>query len=587
MPRLPLPPLSRIEPKEIPADLMAAVAVCILAVPQGLAYATIAGLPPVMGLYAAAIPPIVGSLFRSSRHVVAGPTNALSLLVWAAVAGVSDDPVSVALTLALMVGVMQVAAGILRLGSVVDYISGPVVLGYITGAGVLIGIGQLHNVTATTGPRGNLLTTVQGWIPVLDEASTLAVGMTLGTIAVVIAVRLLSAKLGRRIPAAVTAMITALVVNVALGLEDRGLRVLSDLSPIPSGFAMPEMPRLADLGTLLPFAVACTVLSLVESSAVARSIAARTGQRLDPSTELLMGTSNPGSCVESDGGVGRNVAEALGRLGCNPVLYSAVGSDLRGQGLLERLHDCGCANRAAVVKDTPTATYLAVLNGSGELHVAIANMAVLEEIAVPPTQVFEQANAQFLVMDANPTVAVLKETAQMATKAGLKVCLEPTSVPKARDLALDPEFLSHITYAFPNVDELLAMAEKLTDRPELTLEDLAAINQLPHIQVAATMVLKQMNPESAHLVITMGDKGVFLASREKEEINKVQHFPAPYGVAVQNATGAGDSLCAAFIASLLAGKSESDAVAFGMQAATLSLQCADRAVSPALNDLRI
>ena len=111
--------------------------------------------------------------------------------------------------------------------------------------------------------------------------------MTLGTIAVVIAVRLLSAKLGRRIPAAVTAMITALVVNVALGLEDRGLRVLSDLSPIPSGFAMPEMPRLADLGTLLPFAVACTVLSLVESSAVARSIAARTGQRLDPSTEFV------------------------------------------------------------------------------------------------------------------------------------------------------------------------------------------------------------------------------------------------------------------------------------------------------------
>ena len=137
-------------------------------------------------------------------------------------------------------------------------------------------------------------------------------------------------------------------------------------------------------------------------------------------TELLMGTSNPGSCVESDGGVGRNVAEALGRLGCNPVLYSAVGSDLRGQGLLERLHDCGCANRAAVVKDTPTATYLAVLNGSGELHVAIANMAVLEEIAVPPTQVFEQANARFLVMDANPTVAVLKETVQMATKAGLE-----------------------------------------------------------------------------------------------------------------------------------------------------------------------
>ena len=125
---------------------------CVLTVPQALAYATIAGLPPAMGLYAAAVPAIVGSLFRSSRHVITGPTNALSLLVGAAVAtGLGGDPVGVALTLALMVGVMQVAAGVLRLGSLVDYISGPVVLGYITGAGVLIGVGQLHNATGTTG----------------------------------------------------------------------------------------------------------------------------------------------------------------------------------------------------------------------------------------------------------------------------------------------------------------------------------------------------------------------------------------------------------------------------------------------------
>ena len=159
---LPLPPISRYSPRDLPADLSAALAVSFLAVPQGLAYATIAGLPPAMGLYAAAVPTIVGSLFRSSRSVVAGPTNAVSLLVGAAVAtGLGGDPVGVALTLALMVGAMQLAAGLLRLGVVVDYISGPVVLGYITGAAILIGAGQLYNATATSGPRGTLVWLVE------------------------------------------------------------------------------------------------------------------------------------------------------------------------------------------------------------------------------------------------------------------------------------------------------------------------------------------------------------------------------------------------------------------------------------------
>lgn len=291
---IPLPPVVRYDRRDLPADLSAAIAVCFLAVPQGLAYATIAGLPPVMGLYAAAVPTIIGSLARSSRHVVAGPTNALSLLVGAAVAeGLGGDPATVALTLALMVGVMQVAAGVLRLGSVVDYISGPVVLGYITGAGVLIGVGQLYNVTSTSGPRGPLLTTVRGWIPTVDAASGLAVGVAVGTVLLVLAMRALSRRLGRRIPGAIVAMIGALVVNMAFDLESRGLRVVSDLSPIPAGFAGPSLPDLADLGALLPVAVACTVLSLVESSAVARSIASRSGQRLDASTEFVgQGLSN-------------------------------------------------------------------------------------------------------------------------------------------------------------------------------------------------------------------------------------------------------------------------------------------------------
>ncbi|MEX1365265.1 MAG: SulP family inorganic anion transporter [Nannocystaceae bacterium] len=285
---LPLPKLARYQPRDFPADLFAALAVCILAVPQGLAYATIAGLPPVMGLYASAVPAIVGSLTRSSRHVIAGPTNALSLLVGAAVAsGLGADPAAIALTLALMVGVMQVAAGALRLGTLVDYISGPVVLGYITGAGVLIGVGQLYNVTGTSGERGPLVTTVVGWSRTVSQASWLAVVVALGTVALVVLMRLLSKRIGRRIPGSVVAMVAGIIVNVALDLEGRGLRVVSDLSPIPAGFSAPALPDLSSMGALLPAAVACTVLSLVESNALARSIASRTGQRLDASTEFV------------------------------------------------------------------------------------------------------------------------------------------------------------------------------------------------------------------------------------------------------------------------------------------------------------
>src|SRR5215510_12063583 len=134
-------------------DFQASLTVIFLDIPQGVAYAMIAGLPPAMGLYAAAVPAIVGALFRSSRHVVTGPTNALSLLVGSAVAAQvatgGATPMEVGFTLAFMVGVFQFVAGVLRLDVVADYISQPVVRGYITGAAILIAIGQLPNVTGT------------------------------------------------------------------------------------------------------------------------------------------------------------------------------------------------------------------------------------------------------------------------------------------------------------------------------------------------------------------------------------------------------------------------------------------------------
>lgn len=336
--RLPLP-----ERRPYPAgawwpDLMAAVALIFLAVPQGLAYATIAGLPPVMGLYAATLPVIVGSLLRSSRHVVSGPTNAVSLLVGSAGAGIvgtaTGDAAAAAVTLALLVGLMQVGAGALRLGAVVDFISGPVVLGYITGAGLLIGIGQLHNVTGTSGPSGRIWVTLGGWLEQLPRTDPLAVAMALGTVMVVVGVRYLGRALERRLPAAIIALVLAMVLNLALGLEARGLVVVSDLSPVPSGLPPLTLPSLEHAAALMPLAVACTVLSLTESTAVARSIAARSGQRLDASTEFVgQGLANVAAAFTG----GYPVSGSLSR----SALNERAGARTRVAGILSGLFMLG------------------------------------------------------------------------------------------------------------------------------------------------------------------------------------------------------------------------------------------------------
>lgn len=340
--------LKRYRWKDAYRDMIAALSTTPAAIPQGIAYAVIAGLPPVVGLYASTWPTIVGGLFRSSRHVITGPTNALSLLVGGGIALlVGQDPMTTAITLALLVGTFQFLAGVLRLGAVVDYISNPVVLGYITGAGLLIGIGQLPNVTATPSVRKvvplgseflawfsslghyrwwlaavcvllglglvaarrtrrmlpglllalllsvplsllvfpnyvHVLQKIWGWLNTLSLTNWVSVAMALSTTALIVIMR----KLRRSWPSALLSMVAATAASMLLGLPEQGLKVVGDLAPVPAGLPPLSLPDLSLVQTLLPLAIACTVLSLVESSSVARAIAARTGQKLNTTAEF-------------------------------------------------------------------------------------------------------------------------------------------------------------------------------------------------------------------------------------------------------------------------------------------------------------
>jgi SulP family sulfate permease len=286
--------LADVKPDDWRRELLAAAAVALMAVPQGIAYAVIAGLPPAMGLYASAVPAMVAALLRSSRLVVVGPTNAVSLLFAASVAVHMDDPVAAAGTLALMVGILQIGAGLMQLGSLVDYISAAVVTGYVTGATTLIAAGQLPNLTGTVAQGGDIFTRLISWVGGLGEIDPVSVSVGAATIALVMTLRQF---MPRGAPMLI-ALVVATAASWAFGFDRTGVRVIRDLGAIPWGLPPISLPGLGGLILLFPVAMATAVLSLVESTSLARTLASKTGQRFDVTTDIVgLGAANLAAAV--------------------------------------------------------------------------------------------------------------------------------------------------------------------------------------------------------------------------------------------------------------------------------------------------
>ena len=284
----------RVDAASLRADAIAGLVGGLVVLPQGVAYATLAGLPPEYGLYTAMVPAIVGALWGSSRHMISGPTNALSLVVFAVLAPLaipgSENFVTLALTLSLMMGAAQLAMGLARLGALVNFISHTVIVGFTAGAGLLIIAAQLRNFFGIrVEPGASFLTTLaQAAVALrdLDPAVTATGIVTL--VAAVLAKRLIP-----RIPYMVVAMIVGSLVGFALiKLADASIPVVGAL---PSAFPALSLPSF-DPDTwrrLAPAALALTVLGLTEAVSISRAIALRSGQRIDGNQEFVgQGLSN-------------------------------------------------------------------------------------------------------------------------------------------------------------------------------------------------------------------------------------------------------------------------------------------------------
>jgi SulP family sulfate permease len=284
-------------------DLVAGATVAAIAIPQAMAYALIAGVDPRFGLYSAIVVTFVASVFGSSSHLINGPTNAISLVVFAALVHFDNslNAVQAMLLLALMVGVIQIVAALLKLGDLTRYVSDSVILGFMAGAGVLVAVGQCGNfLGAAKKGTGDQSPLVQLWATLTQGGpfNPHAIGLGVGTIIVVVILRRLIDRY--RWPqmdmllALLTAAVTAAIFGWSIpGAGDRTL--VAVVGKVPAALPLFHVPgiHLAWVPHLLGSAVAVSFLGLLEALAVAKSIATYTRQPLDYNKQCLAeGISN-------------------------------------------------------------------------------------------------------------------------------------------------------------------------------------------------------------------------------------------------------------------------------------------------------
>ncbi|MDP6967839.1 MAG: SulP family inorganic anion transporter, partial [Gammaproteobacteria bacterium] len=280
----------QISPASLRADALAGLTGAIIVLPQGVAYALIAGMPPEYGLYAAIIPTVIAALFGSSWHLISGPTAALSIVVFTTISPLAEPGsqqfIGLVLTLTLMAGLFQLALALARMGTLVNFVSHAVVVGFTSGAAVVIATSQLKNVLNL--PVANSGDFVGNWVSLYynvlhTHIPSLLVGAI--TLTTVIAIR----RYRPNWPNMLLAMAVGSIVAVALqasGWEAaQNVRLVGEIPASLPPFSMPPIDSQI-IRDLAPGAMALGLLGLVEAVSIARSVATRSGQRIRGNQEL-------------------------------------------------------------------------------------------------------------------------------------------------------------------------------------------------------------------------------------------------------------------------------------------------------------
>ncbi len=262
-------------------------------VPQGMAYALLAGLPPVFGLYASIVPAIVYALFGTSRHMPVGPPALMALLTFAGVSALaeprSDEYVALALLLALMAGLLQLGIGLLKMGFVTNFISHPVLSGFIYASAIVIALSQLKHILGVSLPdEHSLAKTVLELGRRIGETNPITLALGVGSIGALV----LLAKTTPRVPGPLVVAAGSTLVVYLFGLEERGVWVVGDVPRGLPGLSVPPLD-LESLRALLPAALTVAFVGFIESISVAKAVAAKEKYKIDSNQELeALGVAN-------------------------------------------------------------------------------------------------------------------------------------------------------------------------------------------------------------------------------------------------------------------------------------------------------
>lgn len=278
--------------EDLPYDLRAGLSVAAVALPVGVAYATLAGFSPVVGLYASILPLFAYALFGSSRQLVIGPDAATCTLVAASVAPLAaGDPgkyMALSLTLAFLAGVLCIGASFLKLGVLADFLSRPILVGFMNGIALTIALGQLGKILGFEIVSGRIIPRALEIAEKIGQTHlpTLAVGLA-SFMLLLAAPRLL-----RRVPAALVVMVLAAVAVALLGLEERGVRTVGTVPAGLPALTFPGAPW-STLKPLLADAAAIALISFTSLVLTARSFAAKNGYEIDADRDLAaLGAAN-------------------------------------------------------------------------------------------------------------------------------------------------------------------------------------------------------------------------------------------------------------------------------------------------------
>ncbi len=273
------------------ADLLAGLTGAVVVLPQGVAFATIAGMPPEYGLYAGMIPAVVAALWGSSWHLVSGPTTAASIVVYSSLTMFAEPGspqyVSLALTLTLMVGLTELAMGLARLGALVNFISHSVVVGFTAGAAILIASNQFKHFLGLPLPRGlHFHETLIAIVRQAGDINPYVTAVGVATLAAGLLVKRYAPKVPYMIAALLIGSLVAVLLTSLLGIDRTHITTVGALPATLPPLSWPDFsPK--TWSQLAPAALATTLFALTEAVSISRSIAVRTGQHVDGSQEFI------------------------------------------------------------------------------------------------------------------------------------------------------------------------------------------------------------------------------------------------------------------------------------------------------------